>query len=232
MALLTSFPSFLLGKISFLEWANRFNTMYGLGTHWSASVIYSGLFIGISKHLHDKLEIENSLNLSITTGVVGLAIGTFEFYWIGSFFLFQNQPWILSFKFPQLRILLQNALFILVGLVMVSGINYESFKLKLNWKTLILVVITIGFAVLWWNYGVLFPVQQISVPIENGTVWTSSPCFPQTMYTIQTDPNVAAGDLFHVENPAVHLVNNLTKIFWTLSFYSLFSIEERIRERT
>ena len=229
-------PQFLLGKITFPEWIAVYSNRYGLGTHWSASVIYGLLLVGISKYLREKRGIKNSENLCITCGFVGLAISTFEFFWIGSYYVFQNQPWIVSLVYPQVRILMQNFLFLLVGIIVLVGINLGEngrfnkgdYALNLDKKTLFFLSITIGLVLLWWFYP--FPVQQISVPVQGLGIWNSTLNFPQTMYTVDVNilDNQDIGEMFHVDNPAIHLLNNLCKIFWTLTFYSLGKIRKRV----
>jgi len=219
-------PRVLLGQITIGQWIDIYNQYYGLGTHWSAAVIYSLLLIGISKHLHDKLQIKNSLNLCLTTGFVGLTIATFEFFWMGSYYVFQQQHWILCLQFPQLRIILQNILFLTPGVVILSGLNWRDYRLNVDKLTVVATCATIGFVGLWWYYP--FQTETLTVPIEGYGVWQSSPNFPQTMYTIQPTIHDAFGVMYHVEDPGVHLTNNLAKIFMTLMFYSLFKLKERM----
>lgn len=224
--LIFNFPAFLTGSITFHQLIDIYNSYYGLGTHWSAAVIYGLLFIGLSKYFRDKLEIKNSENLSLTTGFVGLAIGSFEFFWMSSYYFFQGQTWILTLQWPQLRIILQNILFLLPGLIIIFGMNHKEYKLNFNKKTLLYLLITISLVFLWWHYP--FPVQQLTIEIEGYGTWTSSTNFCQTMYTIDLNvlDNVAVGEMFHVEDSAVHLLNNVCKIFWTLTFYKLSKIKK------
>lgn len=239
-------PKFILGRITFPEWIHTYTDYYGLGTHWSASVIYGLLFVGISKYLREKTNTVNSENLALTTGFVGLAIATFEFFWMSSYYFFQKQTWILTIQYPQIRIILQNILFLAPSIIIIIGMytyykdpitgkmkRGSEYKLNINRKTLMYLLITIGLVLLWWNYP--FPTQQLEVYVTGGGwtgtggYWTSSNNFPQTMYTIDTDltDKLAVGEMFHIEAPDVHLLNNLTKIFWTLTFYSLGKLKKR-----
>lgn len=220
-------PKFVLGRITFTQWISMYSDYYGLGTHWSAAVIYGLLFVGLSKYFREKRDTINSENIALTVGFVGLAIASFELFWMISFYAFQGQTWILSLRFPQFRIILQNVVFALPGLVIISGMDWKKNVLNLELKTWLYLGVTVGLVLLWWNYP--FPVQQLSVPVEGGGVWTSSPRFPQTMYTIDVNvtDEVAVGEMYHVEAPEIHLLNNLTKIFWTLTFYSLGQIKKR-----
>lgn len=226
---LWNLPKFVLGKITFPEWIAYYSNYYGLGTHWSASVIYGLLFVGVSKYLREKTNTVNSENLAVTIGFVGLAIATFEFFWMGSYYIFQNQHWILSLRYPQLRIIMQNVLFASPGIIAIPGM-WKKYKLNLEWKTWICLFITVGLVLLWWYYP--FPTQQLSVPVIGYGTWVSSSNFPQTMYTIDMDisDKIAVGDMFHIEAPDVHLLNNLTKVFWTLTFYSLSKIKIRRKQ--
>jgi hypothetical protein len=218
-------PNLFMGKIDLNQLFQIYNSYYGLGTHWSAAVIYSALFIGLSKHLHDKLDVKNSLNVSVTTGFVALSIACFEFYWQASYAYFQNQWWVLHFQFPQARILIQNSMFLTVGLIVVLGLNYKLYKLNVDKLTVLCFLVTIGTIALWWYYP--FPVTPLTVNIQGYGLWTSSSHFPQSMYTIQQNINDGFGLMYHVNDVGVHLVNNLAKIFMTLTFYSLFKLKQK-----
>ncbi len=151
-------PNFLLGKLDSNGLLQIYNSYYGLGTHWSAPVIYSLLFIGVSKHLHDKLDTKNSLNLSLTAGVVALTIAAFEFYWQFSYAVFQNQWWVLSLQPPELTIIMRNVLFAVAGFVVLFGLNWKEYKLNIDKITILSFLSTIGLVLLWWFYP--FPTTQ------------------------------------------------------------------------
>lgn len=222
--MLFNVPNFLLGRITFNGLLQIYQSYYGLGTHWSAAVIYSLLFIGLSKHLREKLEVTNSLNLAITTGFVGITIASFEFFWQISYAVFQNQWWVVTFRFPQARILIQNIMFMTTGLLVLIGFNWKDYKLNIDKMTVLAFLVTIGFIFLWWFFP--FQTTQITVPTEAG-LWTSAHTFPQTMYTIEMNVGDAFGKMFYAADPYVHLVNNLSKIFMTLTFYSSFKVKRR-----
>lgn len=215
--LVLNVPNFLFGKISFNQLLQIYDSYYGLGTHWSASVIYTLLFIGFSKHLHEKLGAKNSENLAITTGFVGFTIFSFEFFWWCSYYVFQKQTWIISLWLPQLRLILQDSLFALPGIVVILGLNREKYQFNFDKYTLIFCLSTIGLILLWWFY----PFETTPLTVGN---WVSSPNFPQTMYTIFPEK------LYYVANDGVHLLNNLVKIFMTLTFYNLFKLKRRGEE--
>jgi len=225
--LIFNIPELLLGNITFYQWSSIYAQYYGLGTHWSASVIYGLLFVGVSKFFREKIKVFNSENLALTTGFVGLAIGTFEFFWMGSYYFFQKQSWILALQFPQLRIILQNILFISVGLIPILGLNYKKYSLNFDRRTIIFFCATFFFVFLWYNYP--FSLEQLSVEVKGYGTWISSSNFPQTMFTIDLDitDNIAVGEMFFVDSPGVHFVNNMCKIFWTLTIYNLALIKER-----
>jgi len=225
--LLFNIPNLLMGSINFSQWISIYGNYYGLGTHWSASVIYGLLFVGVSRYLRQKMKTYNSENLALTTGFVGLAIGTFEFFWMGSYYFFQKQHWILSLNFPQFRIIFQNLLFLAPGIIILLGMNWKKYKLNLNRITILYFFTTLFFVLLWYNYP--FPTKQLTVYVEGYGTWISSPNFPQTMFTIDMNlmDGLAVGKMFFIDNPGVHFVNNICKIFWTLTFYNLAKIKKK-----
>jgi hypothetical protein len=221
-------PEFLLQKISFDRWTHYYSDYYGLGTHWSASVIYTLLFVGISKQLSDKLEVSGSQNIALTAGFVGLSITTFEMLWMGSYYLFQKQTWILSLNVPQFNIIWQKLLFATPALIVFIGLDRKRFRFNTNWVTFLLLCASIILWGLWINYGNIFPTQQISVQVEGMGTWTSSPLFPQTMYTVDMNvlDRVAIGEMFYVQNDSLHFLNNICKISMSLFFYNLAKIKK------
>jgi len=224
---LYNIPNLIIGRITFDQWVSLYTNYYGIGTHWSASVIYGLLFVGVSKHFREKLGIFNSENLALTTGFVGLAISTFEFFWMISFYYFQKQTWILTLQFPQFRIILQNILFLIPAIIILLGMNRKEYSLNFNRKTLFYLCATIFLVLLWWNYP--FPTEQLTVEVVGYGTWTSSSNFIQTMFTIDMDvtDGVAVCEMFFLDNPTAHLVNNLTKICWTLTIYNIAKIKVR-----
>ena len=225
--LVWNLPKFILGKITFNQWTYCYNSYYGLGTHWSAAVIYGLLFVGLSKYFRKKHDTVNSENIALTVGFVGLAIATFEMFWMSSYYIFQGQTWILSLRYPQVRIILQNVLFAAPGIVVVGGMDWKKYTLNFRWRTWLYLTVTIGLVLLWWYYP--FPTETLSIPVKGYGLWSSSSNFPQTMYTIDTDvtDKLAVGEMYHVEAPDVHLLNNLTKIIWTLTFYHIGKIRKK-----
>lgn len=247
---LVELPNFFQGKVSFNDLAFIYQDQYGKGMHYSAWVIYGFMFWGLSKYYDEKHGITKSRNFALTFAFVLLSIGTFETFWHYSFAIFQNQTWVIQWNYPQLKILVQNLLFFLLGFTMifvmyVSGqlislgkwnnvmyfwkpkTNFPSgFKLNLGNWTKIFLLLTLVSIFVWHNYGEYFPIEQLEVEVitDGGNVtWTNTPNFPQTVYTIETDltDNVNAGEQFYVENDLLHGVNTLCKIFMTSIFYCM-----------
>ena len=220
-------PNLIMGKIGLDQWLSIYGNYYGLGTHWSASVIYGLLFVGVSKYFREKIKVYNSENLCITTGFVGLAISTFEFFWMISYYYFQNQSWILTLQFPQSKLIIQTLIFLSPALVVLLGLNYEKYRLNFDKRTLFFLCATIFFVLLWYNYP--FHIEQLTVEVQGLGTWISSKKFAQTMYTVDLDitDNIALGEMFFMDNPGIHFVNNVCKIFWTLTVYNLSKIKLR-----
>ncbi len=223
------FPSFLLGKITWNQLIDYYMSAYGKFVHYSAFVIYMLFFVGISKHLHEKLEVVNSENVIASICFVSLVVGVFEVFWMVGYFYFQNLTWILSFRWPQMRILLQNFLMIIVGLFFILAIDRKIYKFNFNKWTWIFLSLTVAFVFIWYFYGLIFPIQTIEVPVEGYGIWTSTKFFPQTVYTVDVNilDNVAAGEQFWIQNDLLHLVNTITKAFLTLTLYNVLRIKRR-----
>ena len=216
----------------------RYDWAYGKEMHWSAFVIYGLMFWFLSKHFHS-CGIEKSKNLAYTFACCFFAISVFEFFWMGSYSYFQNQPWVATFMMPQLRIIMQNIGFFSVGVIGIFYMWVDSFILKgkeivrrtycfnWNWKALLLIVASITLAVLWWLYP--FHVDFITVKTTVG-LWTNSNHFPQTLYTIDVNPldSVNAGIWFYVGNNWVHALNTLVKAVWAFTIVYIAKIRKVI----
>lgn len=224
-------PGLILGQKGWGDMISIYNFNYGKEMHYSAFVIYLLVFYGLSKHW-DSLGITKSKNLSYSFGVTFLAIGMFEWFWIISFGVFQSQPWVYTWAMPQLRILIQNTGFTFIGIIVWLYIWLDSFVLneqnqivrrlwrfRVNGMAALLIFTSVALALLWIFYP--WPVQQISVALKDGTIWHSSRLFPQTLYTIKTDPasSINAGEWFWVEDNAVHTINTLVKAIWALTLF-------------
>ena len=221
-------PGLLLGNLTFGEWAHTWTEYYGKEMHYSAFLIYGLTYWALSRHFDVKLGIEKSKNVAYAASLTFLSIAIFEFYWMYSYAIFQSQPWVTSPQLPQLRILIQNIIFLTLGFFGVLYLWLDSYVLndkgkvagrlyrfRFDKKALVLAGVTVSLALLWIYYP--FGVERISVPLENGEVWTVSQRFPQTLYTIDVDPtdSVNAGVWFFVENNWVHGLNTLVKIMVT-----------------
>jgi len=212
--LILNIPNYLVGTLTLPELFAVYESWYGLGTHWSAAVIYGLLFVGISHHLQDTLDVWNSENVAITAGLTGLTIFAFELFWWCSYYVWQGQTWILSLWLPQLRLVMTTTFLSIPGFLVVLGLDRTKYRLNVDKRMIACAVATVGCILVWWYYP--FTVTSLTV----GT-WTSSPHFPQTMYTLHPY------QLFYVANDGVHFLNNLTKIAMTLTFYHLFKIQRR-----
>lgn len=221
---LYNLPGYILGHHNLQYLFEVYTSYYGIGTHWSAAVIYGLMFCGLSYHLRHKLKAKNSLNICLSVGLVGLSIGVFEYCWMFSYYVFQGQTWILAFKWPQLRIILQNFVLIFMGLTIVVGFNYNEYKFNVSRKTIVFLLSSIFLWVFWIYYP--FETTTFAVQTEYG-LFVSSRFFPQTMYTIAPTIQSAYGIPYFVANEGVHLINTVTKIMLTYSFFLLFKIEKR-----
>ena len=229
--LIEGIPGLLLGQKGWGDLITIYNSFYGKEMHYSAFVIYLLMFYGLSKNWEAR-GIVKSKNMAYSFSFMFLAVGLFEWFWISSFGIFQNQPWVYTWMMPQLRILLQNSAFTFVGILGVVYIWADSYVLdknkqvigrnwhfNLGWLSWVLIGLSIGSALLWIFYP--GPIQQISVQLANGQIWHSSRLFPQTLYTIKIDPAspVNAGDWCWVEDNWIHGLNTLVKVIWALTLY-------------
>lgn len=210
-----------------------YSDLYGKEVHYSAFVLYFLMFVALSWYYEKTLGITKSLNVAYSAALTFLAIGTFEIFWILSFSYWQLQPWISTWAMPQARTLLQNFFLMGCGALGLLYLWADSFimegkeiigrrySLNLSKITLGLLGLTVALALLWWFYP--WPVHQISVTLKDGSTWTSSLNFPQTLYTIKLDPGqgVNAGEWFYVQNDAVHALNTGLKLIWSLTILNL-----------
>ena len=231
-------PGLILGQKSVADLVTIYNQFYGKEMHYSAFVIYFLLFYFLSKNW-TSVGMVKTKNVVYSFGTMFLAIAAFEWFWIYSYGVFQNQPWVYTWQMPQLRILLQNLMFTIAGAFCTLYIWIDSFILENKmivgrtfrfdfraWKLWILVGASVAAAFLWIYYP--WSVQQISVPLVNGQVWHSYSLFPQTLYTVDLNPGDAinAGEWFWVENNWVHALNITVKFLWTASIYMLFKVKK------
>ena len=223
-------PQFIMGKASFNDLHVIYDSYYGKEMHYSAFVIYGLMYWALSRHFNKNLGITKSKNIAYSVSLTFLSIAIFEFFWMYSYATFQRQVCVITPKWPQLRIQLQNILFATVG---VLGVLYmwvdshvynkikkgydRTFTFRWDLWAICFVLLSVLLAVSWINYTGY--VERISVPLETGEVWTNSANFPQTLYTVDVNPNdnVNAGEWFYVSNDLIHGLNTLVKIVWTFT---------------
>jgi len=232
-------PSFILGKASFNDLHIIYDSFYGKEMHYSAFVIYGLMFWALSRHFSRNMGITKSKNIAYSVSLTFLSIAIFEFFWMQSFAIFQNQPWVMTFKWPQMRIHIQNIVFATVGVLGVFYMWLDSYVLNVHgkviakvyrfrWDKIAVLLVGLSFALglLWIFYP--WHVQRISVPLETGEVWTNSAMFPQTLYTVDLNPNdgVNAGVWFFVGNNLIHGLNTLVKAVWTFTIFYIGLVKE------
>jgi len=240
--LVEGLPAWILGTGSIQEMGAIYSLYYGKEMHYSAFVIYFLLFYFMSRSW-EKAGIVKSKNLVFSFAAMFLSIAVFEWFWMICYATFQNQPWVINWQFPQMRILIQNMVFFLTGgfaiLYMLTErwhwkgreqlgrAYYFRLKEKLPW---ILIGASILAGLLWIYYP--FPVQQLTVTLENGEIWRSSRLFPQTLYTVETNPSdgINAGVWFWIENDLIHAVNTGVKALWALTTYYIFRVRKPTKE--
>lgn len=211
---------------------------YGIGTHLSAALIYGIMFYAISKY-YETQNIKGSLNLTMSFLITAFSVSIFEFSWMASYYIAQQQFWVLIPLTKQASILYQNLAFLLGGLVFIFFVKASpNFRLRINKKLGILILLSSLLWALWYFYP--FPQQQLHVNLTditgetfsitptftsnigwNGTFWNSYPNFPQTMYTINMNPQnpVGYGTPFFVEDNFVHTVNLIAKIVFAYTIF-------------
>lgn len=231
-------PAWISGSASLAYLGAIYSVYYGKEMHYSAFVIYFLLFY-FSSRSFEKAGVLRSKNLVFSFAVMFISIAVFEWFWILGFATFQNQPWVATWRFPQMKILLQNTAFSLAGGLTALYMLIERYrwkgseqlgrafyfrlKEKLPW---ILIMLSI-FAALFW---IFYPghVDQLTVPLENGEIWQSSRLFPQTLYTVDMNPTdeINAGTWFWIENDLIHAVNTGVKALWAITTFYIFRVRK------
>ena len=231
-------PGLIAGQKSLGDLLAIYNNFYGKEMHYSAFVIYMFLYWGVSRNW-SAAGVTKTKNVVYSFSVMFLAISVFEFFWMYNYAVFQSQAWVIKWQMPQLRILLQNTMFLLAGSLgmfyalidsyivehkEIVGRNwiYAGFR---SWKLWILVWAGVAAALLWIYYP--WPVHQFSVVLENGQVWVSSRLFPQTLYTVDVNPadGFNAGIWFYEPNNLIHGLNTLVKVIWAAVAYQAFKVK-------
>lgn len=223
-------PPFLMGEAGINDLILIYQTYYGKEMHYSAFVIYGLCFWTLSRHYH-KNGIFDSRNIAYSVSLTLLSVAVFEYFWIYSYGVCQRQPWVYTWRWPQLKIMMQNLAFLSVGILgllqmFIDGHLFNknnqvigrAWRLNVDKKLLLLIVLSVSTAWLWLYYP--WTVKPLKVQMENGEFWVNSRNFPQTLYTIDlnTTDNVNAGVWFYVENDFLHGWNTLVKVLFTVSF--------------
>jgi hypothetical protein len=229
-------PGFFLGHLNWSQVVAIYNYYYGKEMHYSAFVIYVFLYWGLSRNWA-RVGVTKTKNVIYSFAAMFLAIGLFEWFWMYSFSTFQHQPWVVTWRWPQFRILFQNTWFTFGGVLAAFYMWIDSYILKnkeilgrlwifpwRSWKLWLILGLSAAAALLWIYYP--WPTHQFSVLLNNGQVWHSSKLFPQTLYTIDKNPGgpVNAGDWYYFQNDFVHGLNTLVKFLWALSIYLFFKV--------
>ena len=129
-------PNFFKGKVSFSDLAFIYNDQYGKGMHYSAWVIYGLMCWGLMKYYDKKLDLHGCRNFGLAFSFVLLSIGFFETFWHYGFALNQGQLWVIQWKFPQIKILIQCFSFFFLGglMIVVMHLNENRLYFLGKWK--------------------------------------------------------------------------------------------------
>ena len=158
---LYNLPSVLLGHRTLSSLTSLYNSFYGKEMHYSAFVIYVLLYWGLSRNWA-RVGVAKTKNVIYSFGAMFLAIGLFEWYWIGCFGVFQHQPWVYTWKMPQLRILFQNLSFTVAGGLAAFYMWVDSYVIEnhmiigrlwmfpwRSWKLWLVLALGAASAILW-----------------------------------------------------------------------------------
>ena len=225
--LIETLPSFLMGRATWGETVAIYHQYYGCEMHWSAMVIYGLMFAGLSYYYENKLQITGSKNLVYSIGMTLFSIPFFEWTWMIFYVHFQRQPWVLTWQMPQVQILLQNIIFLVVGAYVILYFYADGLRPRLDKVTALLISASVAITLLWVFYPGYVP--SLTVETANG-VWTNSRHFPQTLYTIDvgSEPGLAHGEWFYVPNDLIHGVNTLAKAIYTFTVFYVACAKRKI----
>jgi len=206
------------------------NWAYGKTMHWSAFTIYGLLYWATSWHLERELGFTKTKNAAYSLAFTMFNIGIFEAFWMAGYAYFHDQWWTVTWKMPQLRILIQNVGFTFIGFSTLllfwvqSHVHDEDgnvigrhYTFRASMSLIIIFTITIVAGARWVNYP--FDVKPVETYIEGYGNWQNSDMFPQTLYTVDTNllDDVNAGEWFYVEDDMVHFFNTGVKILLALT---------------
>jgi hypothetical protein len=195
----------LIGQATWGDVVAGYYSGYGAWLHWSSLITYALVFYYTSKHFSD-IDIKGTLNSVLSLCVTWLSIGVFEVYWMWCYATFQNQAWVITWVMPQARILVQNTMFLIIG---VFGLLYM-WGMGFIWQPRHRVPILFFFSVLFSLSWVYYPFMVPSLTVGN---WTNTNLFPQTLYTVLNDPHpeVNAGVAYWVQGDLIHFYNVVVK---------------------
>jgi len=214
------------------QYVEHYLYQYGKSMHWSAFTFYGALFWFTSRHLEKDLGLTGSRNTVFSLSFMFFNIGVFEWFWMGGFAVFQNQWWVVRWAWPQLRILIQNTAFTLIGVVAVVLFWAEGYLLDgkgdvvkriysfKKWMPFMLALaVTVYGCYYWINMGTWYDYKPLTVEIEGYGEWSNTPYFVQTLYTVDVDltDNVNAGVWHFIEDDFVHGVNNVVKLLFCVA---------------
>ena len=221
-------------RLEFIEVAYWYGTEYGKNMHLSAFTIYSLCFYGLSKYYSEELSLTGSRNFVLSFGITFLSIGAFELAWQYLYALGQDQWWVVTWAWPQLRILVQCLIFTVSGVMVLlmvclrdrhhpenTGHFPANYGLNLDARTAFIAASTLVIFALWYYYPL--PVTNLTVERIGAPTWTNTARFPQTLYTVETNvlDSVNAGDQFYVPDDLIHGLNTLAKVAMTWLFYQI-----------
>lgn len=206
------------------------NWAYGKTMHWSAFTIYGLLYVATSWHLENELGFTKTRNSVYALAFTLFNIGVFEWAWMYGYAYFHDQWWTLTWRMPQLRIIIQNMGFTFVGLstlllFWVQSLVHDDegniigrlYSFRPSKTLLVMGITTVALGVLWVYYP--WNVKPVETYIEGYGPWQNGDRFPQTLYTVDTNllDDVNAGEWFYVEDNLVHFMNTWVKILLALT---------------
>lgn len=196
-------------------------SMYGLGNHWSAPVIYGFAYVWLSRRLEDE-GVRGSANFFCTSALSLGNVGLFELAWNRLYSLFQGQAWTCVFAWPQSKNLAFFSVFVVVGVLALVLLQVNGFRVRVTRGKGFLLLAAAALWALWVFYP--FPAARVAVETAWG-MWASSPLFPQTFYAVKVlDDGLAQGLPFYAPDTLLHLVNVLCKAASALAVASLSAV--------
>jgi len=242
----------ILGEArSWKELVYWYHWAYGKTMHFSAFTIYGLHYVAVSHLFREHLHMTQSKNSAYSFGLTLLNIALFEYFWIYGFAYFQDQWWVTKWQWPQIRILVQNLIFFVLGLIILfdlylsyirtDGEVFRVYRFKKWLPFLVCLVCTLAGMGYWIYMGTWYPYRGLSVEIdgyrgrdEGVVVWNNKPMFVQTLYTVDVNlsDSVNSGDWYYLEDDYIHLVNTVVKGLYGLTgvaFAYGWKLDDRLR---